>query len=307
MKYRSDFRRFFIRLASLTAAILVASLVPVISEAQVPNPEVEPAMTEVQIQSAGAVSPANGLAGWKAEYYANAKLKGKPALVRTDLRVSYNWGSGVPAPGVPADNFSVRWTSKVGFVRGTYRFCITADDGVRVELDDQTPFIRRWQDGLVTQCSEVWVSGGIHKVRVEYYEHTGQAKIDFWWEQVNWKGEYFANRRLRGEPKLVRFDPRLDFNWGTGSPARRLPADDFSVRWTRRIHFTAGTYRLCVTADDGVRVEMDDKAPFIDQWHEGGGNYCADVQVSEGLHKVRVEYYERQGQAKVSFTKDRIK
>lgn len=47
------------------------------------------------------------------------------------------------------------------------------------------------------------------------------------------KGEYFKGRG-KDEAVLVRIDPKLDFQWGNGSPAPSVPPD-FSARWTGAI------------------------------------------------------------------------
>lgn len=45
------------------------------------------------------------------------------------------------------------------------------------------------------------------------------------------RGEYFDNNRLDGSPRVVRTDEKVDF--GTlNSPARGIPFDWYSVRWT---------------------------------------------------------------------------
>ncbi len=45
-------------------------------------------------------------------------------------------------------------------------------------------------------------------------------------------GEYFANNKLEGQPLFTRVDDNIDFYWEAGSPDPRMPADNFSVRWT---------------------------------------------------------------------------
>ena len=45
--------------------------------------------------------------------------------------------------GVPADNFSARWTRRVPFEDGLYRFSARADDGIRVWIDGET-LIDQW-------------------------------------------------------------------------------------------------------------------------------------------------------------------
>ena len=242
--------------------------------------------------------------GWRGEYFANRKLKGSPALVRNDANINFNWGTGAPAAGLPVDNFSVRWTRRVHFGAATYRFSVDVDDGVRLWVDGQL-LIDRWHDAVAHYSRDLYLAEGAHDIRLEMYEHTGGAKIHLRWGQptnrAEWKGKYYSNRNMQGTPLLVRTDSAIDFDWGAGSPAANLPADNFSVKWTAHVNFTPGTYRFCVKADDGVRVEMDDKAPFIRAWRDGLSTHCADVYVTGGAHKVRVEYYEHLGNATIQF------
>ena len=69
-----------------------------------------------------------------------------------------------------------------------------------------------------------------------------------------WRGEYYTNRDLTGSPAVVRNDAEINFNWGGSAPSTSLPADGFSVRWTRHVPFQGGSYRFYVRSDDGVRV-----------------------------------------------------
>jgi hypothetical protein len=243
---------------------------------------------------------------WKGEYFNNRDLAGSPVLVRNDKNIDFNWGTGAPAAGLPADNFSVRWTRNVNLATGLYRFSVQVDDGARLWVNGQL-VIDQWHDGTGTYTADVNLSAGTHALRLEYYERTGGAMVRLTRTQQqttfpDWKGEYFNNRDLAGSPMLVRNDKNVDFNWGTGAPAAGLPADNFSVRWTRNVTFEKGFYRFCVRADDGISVEMDDQKPFIRAWTDGYKEQCADIFVTEGRHKVRVEYYERTGDARVHLT-----
>jgi hypothetical protein len=90
----------------------------------------------------------------------------------------------------------------------------------------------------------------------------------------------------------VRDDEVIDFNWGTGSPAPEISSDQFSVRWTAKRTFEAGTYRFHALTDDGVRVWVDGRL-IVDQWHDYPlGHYQAEVHLSAGQHDIKVEYYE---------------
>jgi hypothetical protein len=237
---------------------------------------------------------------WKGEYFGNRSLNGAPSLVRNDKGIDFNWGEGVPAPGLPADNFGVRWTRQLQFPTGSYRFFVEIDDGVRLWVDGAL-LVDQWHDGIGSYTGDIYLSQGTHTVRMEMYEHAGGAKARLWWARQegfpDWKGEYFANRKLSGDPALVRNDLNIDFNWGAGAPAGGLPADHFSVRWTRKIDFPVGTYHFGVEVDDGVRLWVDDQL-LVDQWHDGIGSYSADLYLAEGKHQIRMEMYERAGDAK---------
>jgi hypothetical protein len=177
------------------------------------------------------------------------------------MSIEFNWGNGSPAPGLPNDNFSVRWTRILPVGEGLYRFHAVVDDGVRVYVDDIL-VVDRWHEGGRREVvGERWISGDYHRLRIEYYEHTGRALITVWWEKVgayasfpDWKGEYWPNLDLGGDPSLVRNDVAVDFNWGSDSPVSGLPADNFSVRWTRAWTANEGRYRFHLLADDGVRL-----------------------------------------------------
>ncbi len=114
---------------------------------------------------------------------------------------------------------------------------------------------------------------------------------------TDWRGEYFANRELSGDPVLVRNDPDIKFDWGTGSPGSGVPVDNFSARWTRSLYFKAGTYCFHIRVDDGVRLWVDGKR-VIDSWHDGSSHLVQKkYHISEGRHHIKIEYYEHKGGA----------
>jgi hypothetical protein len=172
--------------------------------------------------------------------------------------------------------------------------------------------IDKWQDQHPTEYTvDRTMVRGTHSVKVEYYEHTGGARVKVWWEKVaasypDWKGEYWPNRDLSGNPSLVRNDKTVDFNWGTGTPATGLPADNLSARWTRQATFQPGVYRFYAWADDGVRAALDGRW-IIDEWHDARDEvYSADLSLNGTTHQVTVEYYERGGNAGVRFWWTRV-
>ncbi len=114
----------------------------------------------------------------------------------------------------------------------------------------------------------------------------------------NWTGEYFNNPNLQGTPVLVRIDNVIGFDWGAESPAPGIVnKDGFSVRWTGPQQFNAGTYTFTATVDDGVRVFVDDVL-VINAWYgQIRTTHTGQITLTQGLHWVRVEYFDAIDQA----------
>ena len=132
-------------------------------------------------------------------------------------------------------------------------------------------------------------------------------------------GEYFNNRHLEGEPVFQRLDSMVDFKWGIGPPIflndtqkerneekdedERLNQDNFSVRWTGFIQPPkTGPYSFVVATDDGIRVYLDDQL-VIDNWWSHDVEYQYSIQnlVAGRKYKLKLEYYEEIGGARMSF------
>jgi hypothetical protein len=273
---------------------------PTRASAETPTPTAAPDQTRT-VPPLATATPAPVTLTWRGEYYNNSYLGGAPVLVRDDVGVDFVWGAGAPATGLPVDAFSARWTRTLRFEAGTYRFYALSDDGVRVWLDGAL-IIDRWHDSpSVTYSAQRTLSAGAHTLRVEYYENGGAAQIRLWWERVDdfpqWHGEYFTTPDLAGNPALVRNDANVDFRWGYTAPAAGLPADGFSVRWTRSLWFEEAVYRYHAIGDDGVRLYIDDML-VIDGWRGSGRRELTnDWKLPAGPHTVRVEYCEHTGEA----------
>ncbi len=71
-------------------------------------------------------------------------------------------------------------------------------------------------------------------------------------------------------PVLVRTDPMVNFDWGTGSAGPAVPTDYSLARWTGYIHVpTSGSYTFGVLADEGFRLTVN--GTLQDQWATTGG------------------------------------
>ena len=246
---------------------------------------------------------------WEVSYWNNKTLAGEPIVETAESEINWDWSTGGPS-GLPTDGFSARWSKYIDVSGGTYRFTATADDGVRVYVDGNL-IINQWSDHPAqTFVADISLASGHHQVVVEYYENAGFAVAKLTWQPkpaniVNWRGEYFNNRTLTGSPSLIRDDANLSFHWGAGVPAAGLPADNFSVRWTRTINFPAGSYRFTTTADDGVRLWVNGHL-LVDKWIEQAAATYSGVLYLSGNTDIKMEYYEQGGLAvaQLSWTLD---
>ena len=243
---------------------------------------------------------------WKGEYFSNPNVSGSPVLARNDPWIDFKWGEGSPGPGVPADDFSARWTRDLSFGAGDYRFYVAVKDGVRLWIDNQL-VMDQWHDSdPVTYATDRSLGAGNHNLRMQYYNRSGAAEAHLWWERAqttypDWKGEYFSNKKLQGTPVLVKNDPAIDFDWGTDSPADEVPSNDFSVRWTRQQKFDkSGPYSFYARVNDGMRLWVDDEL-VIDQWNDGATRVVSGTRdISKGTHDIRVEYYDKSDTALIN-------
>jgi hypothetical protein len=148
------------------------------------------------------------------------------------------------------------------------------------------------------------LGAGEHRIQLDYYEQRFKAVVSLWWAKIapphypDWKGEYWSNPDLAGDPLVERNDAAVDFAWGQYAPATVLPEDNFSARWTREWSFVPGEYRFYGFADDGLRFYLDGEL-ILNEWHEASNEmYTIDVPLA-GKRELRVEYYEHTDDALV--------
>ncbi len=238
---------------------------------------------------------------WHGDYFGNPDLAGAPTFARNDTAINFNWGTGGPGGGVAGTNFSARWTRTLYLNAGTYRFAATTDDGVRVWVDNQL-IVNRWQDQTPTTATgDIALSAGNHYIKMEYFQRAGGALAQLTWNPIaggveTWNGEYFNNVGLSGGATLFRVENDLNFNWGGAAPGTGIPAQNWSARFnSRRTASLTGYYTVLVTADDGVRVWVDN-VNILDKWFDQSPSaYAVTVYMSAGAHDWRVEYYQRAG------------
>src|SRR5690349_1732538 len=160
---------------------------------------------------------------WTGAYYGNPDLAGTPVFTRIDPALVFNWGPNSPGPGIGSANWSARWTTIQYLNAGTYRFSITADDGVRAYIDGQI-ILDAWRDQAATTFQvNVQVVAGNHSIQVDYYQGTGDSRLSVSWDYLiaqstAWQAQYFNNPNLQGGPTITRYETTINYFWGGGSP-----------------------------------------------------------------------------------------
>jgi len=233
--------------------------------------------------------------GTKVEYY----LKRDPANPRI-LTTSEN---NIPSVPVPAGTtgMSIHLVDELGLESkdpAVYRIDLVPDMPPVVNLT--FPLIR---EELVTARAtttigfEITDDIAVAKSRIRHMPAGADAKL----EGDGLTAQYFNNPELDGEPVLERVEPKIDFNFNDQqSPDKKVPRDNFSIRWTGKlVPPQTGTYVLVFDSDDGVRVWQGETL-LLDQWGPRSGESKSEpFQLEAGkLVDIKIEYLEVTGESR---------
>ena len=112
------------------------------------------------------------------------------------------------------------------------------------------------------------------------------------------RGEYHNNTTL-SDLALVRTDPAINFNWGSGSPSGSIAPDTFSIRWTGFVEAKySEEYTFHATTDDGVRVWVNGQQ-IIDRWVvQSSTTTTGKINLVAGVkNEIVVDYFDNTGGA----------
>lgn len=137
------------------------------------------ALMNFSFQPGDSFTSADPSTAWKGEYFNNPDFLAPVTYTRDDPAPIFDWKQGNPAPGIPVDNFSVRWTRCLDLEGRDYIFTARADDYVRVLVDD----IQITEASVFTNAETSFsASAGSHCIKVEYQERGGGAQVYFSFE-----------------------------------------------------------------------------------------------------------------------------
>jgi beta-glucosidase len=130
-----------------------------------------------------AMTAEDGQHGWTARYYDNTTWSGEPKLTRVDPWIDMDPSGGIPAPGLPANGWSIRWTgSFTAPVDGDYTFNLTNHAHATLYLDGANVLDNGGGFPGVTKSVTVHLAAGQpHTMRVDWAKPTSQAMIELSW------------------------------------------------------------------------------------------------------------------------------
>jgi len=128
-----------------------------------------------------------GLSGLQVTWWDNIGATGPPVLRQhDDGGVSSQWATGSPGTGVPADNFSGRWTGDITFPTAGTTYLVlgvATDDLAAISIDDDK-IADVWAVGAAGNASAPVVTttpNERHRIRLDYVDIGGDASIRLMW------------------------------------------------------------------------------------------------------------------------------
>jgi len=110
--------------------------------------------------------------------------------------------------------------------------------------------------------------------------------------------QYFRNKDQNGPPLIRQIDPAIDFVWGNKAPLKKIPNDNFSVRWQGSLLApVSGEYLLEADVNDRVTVKVDSKESFK---AEGGMRQLGSITLEAGKPvPIDIKFEEDGGDASI--------
>ena len=261
-------------------------------------------LVEAQYLRPAADSSERGLRG---EYFRSRDLSGTPALVRVDAQIGFRWdrgsptdnlmarGEAGPGQGVPADNFSIRWSGQLlPPVSGSYRIEAAANDGFRLYLDGRL-LLDHWQasDRLSAASASVELEAGrAYDIRLEYYEGERDAGVRLAWNMPGARPPFEeALEAARGSDVVVFVggltgdvegeEMTVSYPGFAGGDRTDLRLPSTQRKLLEALHATGKPVVVVLTAGSALAIDWAQQhvAAILMAWYPGqrGGNAVADV------------------------------
>lgn len=194
-------------------------------------------------------------------------------LTRIDPQIDFSWNGLPPAPEVPAQCFSARFT---GWIKpaaaGEYKIVVKHDDGARLWIDGRL-YVDNWVMGAANDEAAVELSAGYHELGLEFEQGEGGSHLTLAWVTP-------------GDSSATPIPPEAFFHEPLDIPQRlqtRLEPDADGT-----LHLTAAFADLHGL---GARyIDDDGSAPGISGLQDLGVYASWDVVVPEGKYAVDLTF-----------------
>jgi beta-glucosidase len=229
--------------------------------------------------------------GLAAEYFPNTGLSGTPVLKRVDAAVNFEWNNVSAGPGVPAQNYSVRWSGElVAPIDGDYRLGGCTDGGYRIYLDGKKILDDWGPHGTRAMTTLVHLQAGrAYPLRMEYFHHSWESTARLLWVPPNLAQEAVnAARKADVVIAVVGITPQLEGEESDSSDPGFFGGDRLDLNLPRPqqelLESVAATGKpLIVVLTNGsalaVNWAQEHAAATLEAWYPGeeGGAAVADV------------------------------
>ena len=244
----------------------------------------------------------DGKEGLLGEYFDNPELVGKPVHSQVDTNMEFYWDKNSPAPNVPKDFFSVRWTGTITPPEtGTYDLGVVSDDRSRLFVNDKL-LIDNWRPcdvNIVKTCKVKMEEGKAYNIKMEYADSVDWAGIRFRWKKDNSEQESETKETLLS--KAVSLSKQADVTIVFAGISANIEGEEMSIN----LKCFKGGDRICLDIPEeqltlikalkatgkpivlvltngsalSINWENENIPAIIEAWYPGeeGGNAVADV------------------------------
>jgi beta-glucosidase len=251
-----------------------------------------------------AIPVSRGALRLEGEYFANPDLSGQPAAVRVDPAINFNWDKATPVPGLPRNDFSVRWTGTLTPpAPGDYRIGARVGGGfgqnretVRLYLDGKLMLDNSQLQGPRAAVPDTLVHFADtkpHDIRVEYLHHGFGGFIDLTWQPPAGvlQAEAVAAAQqadvvvavLGISPQLEGEEMRVDLPGFQGGDRTDITLPAPQRELLAALHATGKPVVLVLTSGSALAVDESQANAVLQAWYPGeeGGTAIAETLAGE--------------------------
>jgi PA14 domain len=129
---------------------------------------------------------------------------------RTVKSIDFDFGQSAPTAGTKADNFSINVSGRLLVQNsGWYNFFTTADDSVRMSLNDQTLANNPQARSTTTYQNSIWLEAGqSHYLSATYQDLGGASTFKIEWSGADTKGQ----RQALTDRNMLTLSDRMPIN-----------------------------------------------------------------------------------------------